>query len=127
MTIALLREMFTRMVEAKDDALIETYYDPDLLLYTNGDVQDFEAFARGHRTVYATPITYRVEYDEDTWVQDEQRERVGVRLWITTARPDEPPTRIELVLLTQYRRGRIVRMWETTWPSWKELPAFEEY
>lgn len=127
MTIALLREMFSRMVEAKDASLLERYYDPSLLLYTNGDVQTYDEFARGHRTVYATAITYRVEYDEDTWVQDDTRNRVGVRVWITTSRPDEKPTRIEIVLLAQYDNGRITRMWETTWPSWKQLPAFEDY
>ncbi|TKV61033.1 nuclear transport factor 2 family protein [Nakamurella flava] len=128
MTIALLREMFSRMVEGKDATLIERYYDPSLQLFTNGQVQDYEAFSRGHRTVYDTPITYRVEYDEQAWVQDDRRRTVAARVWITTARPQEEPTRIEVVLIAEYTAdGRIRRIWETTYPGWEDLPAFEDY
>ncbi len=35
---------------------------------------------------------------------------------ITTSRPGEEPTRIEVVLIAAYRNGRIHRIWETTWP-----------
>jgi hypothetical protein len=31
-----MQEMFTRTVEAKDASLVDTYYDPDFLLTTNG-------------------------------------------------------------------------------------------
>lgn len=127
MTIARLREMFTEMVEAKDVSAIERYYDPALQLFTNGEVQGYEEFAAGHRTVYGSAISYRVEYDEDAWVQSADGDRVAGRVWITTSRPGEEPTRIELVLIVQYAGDRIVRIWETTFPSWQNLPAFEDY
>ena len=127
MTIERLRKMFTEMVEAKDVAAIERFYDPELRLWTNGEVQDYAAFADGHRRVYPTAITYHVEYDEDAWVQDDVRDRVAGRVWITTARPGEEPTRLELVLIVEYAGDRIIRVWETTYPSWQQLPAFDEY
>lgn len=50
----LMREMFSSMVEAKDISKVEEYYDPDFMLYTNGQVQDFAAFRAGHERVYPT-------------------------------------------------------------------------
>ncbi len=121
----LLREMFTRMVERKDASLVDTYYDPDLLLYTNGQVQDMAAFRAGHERVYPTAITYRVEYDDEAWV--ESSDRLAGRMWITTQRPNEPETRIEVVLVAVFRAGRIHRVWELTWPDWSQLAAFDRY
>ncbi len=89
-----MREMFTRMVEAKDASLVDTYYDPDFRLSTNGQEQDLAAFRAGHERVYPTAITYEVEYDEDSWV--ESGNRIAGRMWITTQRPDEPAHRIEV-------------------------------
>jgi hypothetical protein len=66
-----------------------------------------------------------VEYDDESWVEGD--DRVAVRLWITTSRPGEDPTRLELVLIATYRDGRILRVWELTWPNWADLPAFEQY
>ena len=37
-------------------------------MFSNGVTQDYEAFATSHRTVYATEISYSVEYDEEAWV-----------------------------------------------------------
>jgi len=125
MSIALLRQMFGQMVEKKDPAAIERFYDPSFVMFSNGLTQDFEAFAASHRTLYATQISYSVEYDEDAWV--EALDKVAARVWITTSRPDESPTRIEVVLIAAFNDGRITRVWETTWPSWSELPAFETY
>jgi hypothetical protein len=120
-----LREMFTRMVEAKDASLVDTYYDPDFELTTNGQTQDLASFRAGHERVYPTAITYALDYDEDAWV--EGGDRVGTRLWITTQRPGEDATRIEVVLLAVYRSGRILRLTELTWPDWSRLAAFETY
>ena len=72
-------------------------------------------FAASHDGVYATEISYAIEYDDEAWV--EAPDRVAGRLWITTARPGEEPTRIEVVLIAAYRDGLIHRIWETTWPS----------
>ena len=125
MTRALLVEMFDQMVVAKDEAAIPRYYDPDFVMVSNGITQGYEAFRTGHETVYATGISYAVEYDDESWVEAD--DRVAVRLWITTSRPDEAPTRLELVLIATYREGRIHRLWELTWPNWSDLPAFEDY
>jgi hypothetical protein len=120
-----MREMFTHMVEAKDASLVDAYYDPDFLLTTNGQTQDLAAFRAGHERVYPTAITYRVEYDEESWV--ESGDRLAARMWITTQRPGEEAHRIEVVLVAEYRAGRILRLHELTWPDWSQLSEFETY
>jgi len=120
-----LREMFTRMVEAKDIALVDEYYDPGFLCTTNGVTQELAEFRAGHERVYATAISYSVEYDEDSWV--ESGDRLAGRVWITTRRPDEDAHRIEVVLVAEYRAGRLLRLHELTWPDWTRLGAFETY
>ncbi|MCF7553726.1 nuclear transport factor 2 family protein [Pseudonocardia sp. WMMC193] len=121
----LAREMFTRMVEAKDASLVDTYYDPEFVLTTNGQTQNIDEFRAGHERVYPTAITYRVEYDENSWV--EAGARLAARLWITTERPGEEPHRIEVVFVAEYRDGRLLRLNELTWPDWSTLAAFETY
>ncbi len=118
-------EMFDRMVERKDASLIERYYHPEFQLFTNGTSQSYEDFAAGHRRVYATAINYAVRFDDDTWVV--AGNRLAVRMWITTTRPDEKPTEIEVVLVAVYSDGRIHRLWELTWPDWSQLQAFDSY
>jgi hypothetical protein len=125
MSVALLREMFEQMVVAKNADLIERYYDPDFLMYSDGLSQNFAEFRDSHRELYDTPISYAVEYDEQAWV--EATDKVAGRVWITTSRPGERPTRIEVVLIAAYRDGRIRRVWETTWPSWRDVGALENY
>ncbi|OBJ90060.1 hypothetical protein [Mycobacterium asiaticum] len=125
MSVALLREMFDRMVVAKNADLIQHYYHADFVMTSDGLSQDFPAFRDSHRKLYATAITYAVEYDEAAWV--EAADKVAGRVWITTARPGEQPTRIEVVLIAAYRDERIHRVWETTWPSWRTAAAFEGY
>lgn len=120
-----MREMFTCMVEAKDASVVDTYYDPGFVLTTNGQTQDLVAFRAGHERVYPTPLTYRVEYDEDSWV--EEGNRLAARVWITTQRPEEEPHRIEVVLVAEYRNGRLLRLHELTWPDWSRLAAFATY
>ena len=125
MSIAVLRQMFEQMVEKKDPTAIEQFYDPSFVMFSNGVTQDFEAFTASHRIVYSTEIRYSVEYDEDAWV--ETPDKVAARVWITTSRPNESPTRIEVVLIAAFHEGRITRVWETTWPNWNALPAFATY
>jgi hypothetical protein len=125
MSVALLREMFEKMVVRKDIGAIDRFYDPSFVMYSNGVTQNFDEYAASHRTVYDTPISYAIEYDEEAWV--ETGDKVAGRVWITTSLPGESPTRIEVVLIAAYEEGRITRVWETTWPSWNELPAFETY
>lgn len=125
MSVALLREMFEKMVVAKNGDLIEHYYHPDFVMASDGLDQGYADFRDGHRRLYATEISYAVEYDEQAWV--ESADKVAGRVWITTSRPGETPTRIEVVLIAAYRDGRIVRVWETTWPSWRNVAALENY
>ena len=113
------------MVVAKNIELTEHYYHPDFLMYSDGLCQDFAAFRDSHRKIYETAISYAVEYDEQAWV--ETPDKVAGRVWITTSRPGEQPTRIELVLIAAYRDGRVHRVWETTWPSWRNVAALENY
>jgi hypothetical protein len=125
MSVAVLRAMFEQMVVNKDVTAIDRFYHPSFAMFSNGLTQDFDAFAASHRTMYDTPICYSVEYDEDAWV--ETADKVAGRVWITTTLPGESPTRIEVVLIAVFIDGRISRVWETTWPSWNTLPAFETY
>src|ERR1700761_2189298 len=125
MSAQLLREMFDRMVVAKNADLAERYYHPDCVMSSDGLTQNFREFHDSHRKVYGTPVTYAIEYDEQAWV--EAQNRVAARVWITTSRPGEQPTRIEVVLIATFLDGLIHRVWETTWPSWRGVAAFESY
>jgi hypothetical protein len=120
-----MRQMFTRMVEAKDVSQVDAFYDPEFTMVSNGITQDLAEFRAGHERVYATDIGYAVDYDENAWV--ETTDRLGGRLWITITRPGEPARRIEVVLLATFRDGRILRVWELTWPDWSQLDAFADY
>jgi hypothetical protein len=108
--------MFDRMVVAKNAELIEHYYDPEFLMHSDGLCQTFTEFSDSHRRIYATSINYAIEYDDQAWVD------VAGRVWITTTRPGEKPTRIEVVLMVAYRNGHIHRIWETTWPTGAASP-----
>ncbi|GFG63840.1 hypothetical protein MKUB_13300 [Mycobacterium kubicae] len=125
MSVALLKEMFDQMVIAKNADVIEHYYHPDFVMNSDGLTQDYAAFRDSHRSLYRTAIHYAVEYDEQAWVQ--AADKVAGRIWITTSRAGEPPTRIEVVLIAAYRDGKIYRVWETTWPSWRGVTALENY
>ena len=78
-----------------------------------------------HRGIYETPVSYAIEYDDEAWVEAD--DRVAARVWITTSRPDEKPTPIEVVLIATFVDGLIHRVWETTWPSWRTVEAFADY
>ncbi|WP_369252846.1 hypothetical protein [Geodermatophilus amargosae] len=117
--------MFTHMVEAKDIAQVDTFYDPGFRLTTNGVTQELPAFRAGHERVCSTAIRYAVTYDEDAWV--EQDDRLAGRLWISITRPGEPPRPIEVVFGAQFRGDRILRPWEPTWPDWSRLDALADY
>jgi SnoaL-like domain len=124
-SVELIKEMFDQMVVVKDPDAIARYYAPDFVMYSNGVTQEYEAFAKSHEDVYASDITYSVEYDESAWVEGQGR--VAGRIWITTQLSDEPPTRIEVILIAVIVDGRITRVWETTWPNWADLKAFDSY
>lgn len=124
-TRELLQEMFSEMVVKKDASLIAHYYHPDFILETNGQKQNYDAFAEGHRNVYATEVTYAIRYDDATWV--ESPESIAARVWIKTQRPNEAPVEFEVVLIATYLDRKIHRLWELTWPDWTQVKAFENY
>lgn len=129
-TVAALKAMFAEMVVEKNAGLIDRFYDPEFVMYSNGIEQGFAAFAEEHRKIYTTDITYRFEYDEDAWVSeidDSGTGKIAGRLWVTTTLPDQKPTRIELILVAAYVRGKIRTVWELTFPNWAALDAFQDY
>jgi hypothetical protein len=125
MTVAIVRNMFDQMVVKKDPQAIPRFYDPEFIMYSNGVVQDYASFAEGHEQMYGTDIQYAIEYDEDAWVEADGK--VAARRWITTTRPHESANRIELILIAAFHENRIIRLWETTWPNWADLKAFDSY
>jgi hypothetical protein len=130
MTVAALKAMFDQMVKHKNADLIAQFYDPGFVMYSNGIEQTYESYEAEHRKVYATDISYAFEYDEQAWVSDVDADgtgKVAGRVWITTSLPDQEPTRIEVLLIAGYLRGRILRVWELTYPNWAELDAFDKY
>jgi hypothetical protein len=122
---ALLIEMFREVVLNKNADLIAQYYHPDFLLETNGELQDLDAFLQGHRRVYATDISYAVRYDDDAWVESDGR--VAARIWIRTQTGAAAPVEFEIVLIATFVDQKIHRVWETTWPDWRAVRAFESY
>jgi len=120
-----MREMFSRMVEAKDASLVDTYYDPDFRMITNGQEQTWRSSGRATRgsirrrspTGWSTTTTAGVESGN----------RLAARVWITVQRPGERATRIEVVLVAEYRDGKLLWLKEVTWPDWSRLSAFDEY
>jgi hypothetical protein len=125
MSVALLKEMFERMVVAKDATLLATYYHHEFRMTSNGLEQGYDAFTAGHERIYRTPISYAFRYDEQAWV--ESADRVAGRMWVTTERPDTNATEIEIVLIATFKDGRIHRVWELTWPDWSRMKEFDDY
>lgn len=123
MYIAKLKEMFSEMVLKKDTSKIPVYYDEDFLLYTNGQITDYAEYLRSHEEYYSSPKQYAIEYDEETFV--ESNERVAGRVWISVSVPGEKPKKIEVMLIVHYKNGKIYRLWELTYPDWSQLPEFE--
>ncbi len=124
MLFKLLEEMFSEMVIKKDATLIPKYYHEDFLLYTNGIEMGYEKFLEDHISFYQTEIQYSIKYQEETFV--EQDDRIAGRIWITTTKPNAPPKHIEVILVVAYKNNKIFRVWELTYPDWSKLPEFKE-
>lgn len=125
-----MKAMFDEMVAHKNADLIERFNDPGFVLFSNGIEQGYESFAAEHRKIYATDISYTFAYDDQAWVSDVDTEgtgKVAGRVWITTTRPGEAPTRIEVLLIAAYLRVRISLVRELTYPNWADLDAFGDY
>lgn len=120
---AQLKEMFQKMVVEKDASQLALYYHPEFLCYTNGKIMTFDDMNTFHQEVYATPIQYAVTYNEDTFV--EQNNKLAARIFITTMMPDKKPTEIEVVLIVEYKDDKLYRAWELTFPNWIQMSEFE--
>ncbi|WP_219908309.1 hypothetical protein [Paraburkholderia sp. BL18I3N2] len=96
----------------QDASLIAHYHHPDFILETNGQKQDYDASAEGHRKVYAAEDTNEIRYDDGTWA--ESPERIATRVWIKTRRPNEAPPEFEVALIASYVDRKIHRVWELT-------------
>lgn len=120
-----LKEMFCKMMLKKDISQVPRCYHPDFVLETNGQRQGYAEFLAGHQRVYDTSITCAVRYDESSWV--EAGDKVAVRLWITTRRPDQDAVKFEVVLIAIYAGGLIHRLLELTWPDWMRVKALQTY
>ena len=123
---ALLKEMFDQMVVPRNADLIPVYYHPDFRMQTNQIEQGYEEFRSDHLRYYAqsSGISYRVEYDDETVIEDEHG--VACRVWITTQHGSQEPNRIEVLLIAKYLDERIHRLWELTLPNWSTLAGFGE-
>lgn len=123
--IPLLKEMFTKVTQEKNDKAIPLYYDKDFLLYTNGNTETYEQFLKQHQAIYKTPVKYQIRYDEDTLV--EQGNRVAARVLITTQQPKETARVIEVLLIAEFKGNKIYRLWELTSPDWSKMDAFKKF
>ncbi len=125
MYIEQLKEMFEEMTIKKNASLIPHYYHPELLLFTNGYSINYPDFLASHIAYYATPIRYVVQYDDETFV--EHGEKVAGRMWISTQKsPDAPIHQMEIMLVVMYKKGKIYRLWELTYPDWSKLDEFKQ-
>ncbi|MBL0941316.1 MAG: nuclear transport factor 2 family protein [Alphaproteobacteria bacterium] len=118
-----LKEMFEEMVVKKNVSLIPFYYHKDFVLYANDQTMIYETYLKFHQEIYETPITYEVAYDEETFL--EQDEKIAGRVWIKTRLPHESSKTIEVILIARFKDGKIYRLWELTYPDWSKLPEFQ--
>ncbi|MCH9643846.1 MAG: nuclear transport factor 2 family protein [Gammaproteobacteria bacterium] len=120
-----LKNMFNKMVVEKNISLMSKYYDPTFKLYSNGETMNYQEYYQGHKKIYKTPIQYSFKFDKNTLVQEGNK--VAARLFITTKEPRQAATKIEVILIAQYRGDRIYRLWELTYPNWSKLKAFKSF
>jgi hypothetical protein len=51
---------------------------------------------------------------------------VAGRLFITTQMPNEPTNKIEVILIAEYKKNKIWRLWELTYPDWSKFKNFKK-
>ena len=124
MYIEILKEMFSEMVEKKNASLIPQYYHESFQLYANGKIQDYAYFLEFHRKIYATDIKYQVSYDENAFI--EQEEKIAARVFFIITKPNEPIKELEVILITEFKDKKIYRLWELCYPDWSKMPEFQE-
>ncbi|KTD14124.1 hypothetical protein Lgra_0734 [Legionella gratiana] len=122
--IPLLKEMFAKVTVEKNAKVIPFYYDKDFELYSNGNTMKYQEFLQLHQAIYKTPIQYKIRYDEETFV--EQGNKVAGRLFISTKKPNESEREIEVILVAEYKKNKLYRVWELTYPDWSKMKRFEK-
>ncbi|MCF6775703.1 hypothetical protein L3V83_03845 [Thiotrichales bacterium 19X7-9] len=118
-----LKQMFSQMVEAKKIDLMSNFYHKDFILYSNGTTMDYDDFYNAHKKIYQTNVGYKIDYDTNTIV--EQENKVACRLFITVTKPKQPPQKIEVILVAEYKNNKIYRLWELTYPNWRKSKTFK--
>ncbi len=123
--VQLLKSMFHDMVIEKNISKMPQYYTKDFVLYSNGKSMSYQDFYQGHQKVYQTPIQYSFQYDDGAMLQS--RDKLAARVFITTKVPGNDATKIEVILIAQYRGDKICRLWELTYPDWSKLKSFKSF
>lgn len=123
MYIQLLKDMFEHITVQQKTEMIPDYYHPDLLLYSNGLVMDYNKFSSDFEQYCQKERQYQIQYDEDCFV--ENGEKVACRCWITLTLPSTNPIEIEVILIAIFKEGKIWRLMETTSPDWSKMSSFE--
>lgn len=124
MYLKLLKEMFTEVVEKKDASLISKYYHELFELYANGQTQDYNYFLDFHQKIYQTEISYKVSYDENSFL--EQGEKIAARVFFVISKPNEPVKELEVILIGEFKDHKIFRIWELCYPDWSKMPEFRQ-
>lgn len=119
-----VKKMFAEMVEKKQLSEIPVYYHRDMILHSNGGQMDYQEFYDIHKQVYGTDITYKIKYDEETFV--EEKDKLAARVFITTETPDEGSKELEVVLIILFKEDKIYRLWELTYPDWSQMESFKD-
>lgn len=120
-----LKMMFDKMVVKKNISLMSRYYDPQFKLYSNGKAMNYQEFYQGHEKIYKTPIQYKIKFDNDTVI--ENGDKIAARVFIITKMPGQKTTEIEVILIARYRKNKIYRLWELTYPNWTKLKSFKAF
>lgn len=123
MYIKLLKEMFSEMVEKKNASLIPKYYHEAFELYANGQTQDYAYFLDFHEKVYQTEINYQVSYDENAFI--EQDEKVAARVFFVISKTNELVRELEVILISEFKDNKIFRVWEVCYPDWRKMSEFK--
>lgn len=122
--ISLLKEMFAKVTVEKNAHAIPLYYDKDFELYSNGKTMGYQELLQSHQAIYKTPIQYEIRYDEKAFVA--QQNKVAGRLFITTKKPNEAEVEIEVILIAEYKKDKLYRVWELTYPDWSKMKRFKK-
>lgn len=121
MYVELLKEMFTEMVEKKNAGLISKYYHEAFEMHANGIHQYYPEFHEFHANIYRTDIQYRVSYDDNSFV--EQENKIAARVFIVITTP-KSVRELEVILICEFKDNKIYKLKELCYPDWSKMPEF---